>query len=358
MIVKDEAHVIARCLASVRPLIDHWIVVDTGSTDGTQALVRAALADVPGRLVERPWRDFAHNRSEALALARSLATYTLVIDADDELVLPPGFTPPNLAADTYSVDIVYDAVTYRRPQLVRNVLAWRYRGVLHEFLDCPEATTHGHLPIVMRINHEGARSTDPQTYARDAAVLEQALAEETDPFLVARYTFYLAQSYRDCGRAEQAITHYLARAELGFWDQEVFVSLLQAGRLMEACGHAVDAILDTYRRASAACPSRAEAAHAASRLCRLRERFADGCALAASALSLSMPADGLFVEPWIYAYGLRDEYAVNAYWAGLNRECLSACIDLLEREDLPTAYRQRVAANARFALNRLGSGAN
>jgi glycosyltransferase involved in cell wall biosynthesis len=38
MIVKDEAHVIRRCLGSVRPLIDSWVIVDTGSSDGTQSL--------------------------------------------------------------------------------------------------------------------------------------------------------------------------------------------------------------------------------------------------------------------------------------------------------------------------------
>ena len=99
MIVRNEAAVIRRCLNSVRPLIDHWIVVDTGSTDGTQDLVRAALAGLPGQLVERPWVDFAHNRSEALALARPHGTYTLIIDADDELLLPPDYVLPDLAAD-------------------------------------------------------------------------------------------------------------------------------------------------------------------------------------------------------------------------------------------------------------------
>jgi glycosyltransferase involved in cell wall biosynthesis len=42
MIVKNEAHVIRRCLASVRPLIDRWLIVDTGSSDGTQDVVREA----------------------------------------------------------------------------------------------------------------------------------------------------------------------------------------------------------------------------------------------------------------------------------------------------------------------------
>ncbi|MCJ2050481.1 glycosyltransferase, partial [Methylobacterium sp. J-070] len=51
MIVKNEAHVIRRCLESVRPIIDHWVIVDTGSTDGTEEVIRAALADVPGTLV-------------------------------------------------------------------------------------------------------------------------------------------------------------------------------------------------------------------------------------------------------------------------------------------------------------------
>lgn len=66
MIVKNEAPVIARCLASVRPLIDYWLIVDTGSTDGTQDLVREILHDVPGMLYERRWHDFATNRNEAL----------------------------------------------------------------------------------------------------------------------------------------------------------------------------------------------------------------------------------------------------------------------------------------------------
>lgn len=353
MIVRNEAHVIRRCLASVRPLLDHWIVVDTGSSDGTQTLVREAMAGLPGELVERPWVDFAHNRSEALDLARPHGTYALIIDADDELALAPGFNLPVLEADSYTLDIHYAGATYRRAQVVRNALAWRYRGVLHEFLDCPEARTQAHLPIVMRIHHEGARSTDPTTYARDAAILEGALVAEADPFLTARYTFYLAQSHRDRGEREAALAAYLRRAEMGFWSEEVFVSLYQAGKLMEALGRDPETVLATYARASAAAPSRAEAAHAASRFCRGLERFADGLAVAEPALSLPAPADGLFVEPWIYAYGLADEFAVNAYWCGRHRDCLEASLRALESGAVPEAERPRLLANMRFALDGL-----
>jgi glycosyltransferase involved in cell wall biosynthesis len=179
MIVKDEAPVIRRCLASVRPLVDHWLIVDTGSSDGTQNIVREAMAGLPGELVERPWVDFAHNRSEALELARPHAAYSLIIDADDELVLPPDFTRPALTADSYVVDIEDASTTYQRTQLVANKLAWRYRGVLHEFLESPGAEQAGHFPVVMRRNHDGRRRRDPTTYSNDAAILTRALETET-----------------------------------------------------------------------------------------------------------------------------------------------------------------------------------
>src|SRR5579871_1898388 len=203
MIVKNEAPVIRRCLSSVRPLIDYWVIVDTGSSDGTQAIIREHFTDVPGELHERPWVDFAHNRSEALALARPRAAYSLIIDTDDALEMPAGFVLPPLDQDSYLLDIQDVAIRYQRIQLVRNTLPWCYKGVLHEFLVADGATSQGHLPIVMRRNHDGARRRDPETYRKDARVLEEALAKETDPFFRQRYTFYLAQSYRDCGEKEK-----------------------------------------------------------------------------------------------------------------------------------------------------------
>jgi len=49
MIVKDEADVLERCFDSCRGLIDRWVICDTGSTDGTQDLIRRALAPTRGR---------------------------------------------------------------------------------------------------------------------------------------------------------------------------------------------------------------------------------------------------------------------------------------------------------------------
>ena len=62
MIVKNEEPVIERCLATVKPYIDYWVIVDTGSTDNTMEKIRNFMKDVPGELHECPWQNFEFNR--------------------------------------------------------------------------------------------------------------------------------------------------------------------------------------------------------------------------------------------------------------------------------------------------------
>lgn len=353
MIVKNEAHVIRRCLDSVRPIIDHWVIVDTGSSDGTQDVIRAAMDGLPGRLVERPWVDFAFNRSEALTLARPHGHYSLIIDADDELVIPAGFTMPRLDAPGYVFTILDSFTRYTRIQLVDNAYPWRYRGVLHEFLACEGASGTATLPLAMRRGEDGARHRDRSTYDSDVAVLEKALATEKDPALISRYTFYLAQSYRDRGDRRKALELYMKRAELGFWHEEVYISLLSSAYIMEGFDEPEGATLAVYDRAIAICPERAEARHGASRYCRERRNYVKGLHYAEAGLRLRMPADALFLQPWIYAYGLQDEYAVNAYCTGQYRAALQTCLDILKHPDVPAEHRARIARLSQEALDKM-----
>jgi glycosyltransferase involved in cell wall biosynthesis len=370
MIVKNEAPVIRRCLDSLRPLLDYVLIEDTGSTDGTQDVIREWLlqAGLPGIVVEEPWRDFAYNRTHALAKLREHAEidYAFMIDADDRIEIDAGFDvaafKANMTADFYDVEVRHGPIRHSRPHLYRNRFNFSWRGVVHEFVDVPEgplsrATATGfHIVII----GGGARSQDTAKFQRDAALLERALETEQDAFLQSRYTFYLAQSYRDFGDKENALTRYLARADLGFWDEEIYVSLNEAAKLQADIGQPAEEVLATYRRAIDKVPVRAEAYHGATLYCRLNGRNAEGYQIAQRGLPLTEapPPVGLFVQQWVYEYGLLDEYAISAYWSGHFRECLDASLRILGHPSCPEGYRKRVLDNARFAADKLPSTPN
>jgi glycosyltransferase involved in cell wall biosynthesis len=89
MIVKDEALVIERCLASVLPIIDYYCIVDTGSSDDTiERIERFFHGKCKGLVQQREWKDFGYNREEALQLCKEMQLrpdYALFIDADEVL---------------------------------------------------------------------------------------------------------------------------------------------------------------------------------------------------------------------------------------------------------------------------------
>ena len=95
LIVKDEEESLARCLASLGPLVDEVVIIDTGSTDRTPEIARVCGA----RVFEEPWQDdFSLHRNQALE--KATGRWLLVIDADEELFETDlGETRERLAAD-------------------------------------------------------------------------------------------------------------------------------------------------------------------------------------------------------------------------------------------------------------------
>ena len=80
MIAKDEAGFLKRCLESIQGLADEVVVADTGSSDHTREVARAAGAKV----IETPWEaDFSRARNVALESAKG--AWILVLDCDEVL---------------------------------------------------------------------------------------------------------------------------------------------------------------------------------------------------------------------------------------------------------------------------------
>lgn len=366
MIVKDEARVIERCLASVLPVIDYWVIVDTGSTDGTQQKIKDFFDrnGVPGELHQSTWKDFGFNRSEALEYAQKTEhDYSLMIDADEILVFEPGFDPmkfkENLTADLYNIFAQFGQTRYHRPQLTSNKKPFYYRGILHEYVDCKEpigtrdfARGFMNTPI-----QDGARSSNPKKYEHDAERFEAALAsgtvEEKD---FNRYHFYLAQSYRDSQQWEKALDAYVKRANLGGWNEEVFYSWYQAGRIMEILQKPFDEIVRVYFQAYQTAPWRAESLWAAARLCRTYCRWDQAYRFAKQALKVRYPEGALFVGQGIYEWAILDEFSIAAYWTEHYQEARHSATQLLQDNKFPQDQKERIEANLKFATDAILNG--
>nr|WP_235736238.1 hypothetical protein [Nocardioides alcanivorans] len=354
MIVRDEAHVIERCLRSVRPLIDWWVVSDTGSSDGTQELVRRTLADVPGRLLERPWVNFGHNRQEALEAARALPQssaedHVLWIDADEELVdLPTGW--PDLDADGHHLEVEFGPLRYQRLALVRLGMPWRWRGAVHEYLDLPDAEIGALGAPRVLVRKEGARSKDPDTYRKDALLIEAELVREPDD---PRMQFYLGQSWRDAGEPERALAAYRKRAaNPAGWLQERGLAALEVGLLLEQRSAPAPEVSDAFLDAVAWLPGRAEPLVHLARVERLRGRHEVAHVFASAAMAITAPPpDALFADLATYAWRARDEHALACWWTGRYAEGLpSALAASRARPDDP-----RLQENVAWFRRRLGS---
>ena len=355
MIVKNESHVLERCVAGVLPLIDAWCIVDTGSTDGTQQLAPRLLGHLPGQVVDVPWRDFAYNRSRALERARPFGDYSLMIDADVQCVIEPDVDPvelrASLTADVYDIELRDVAIEYVRPLLTSTRLAFAYRGVLHEFLDVPtEATRGGTLPGVRYHSfYDGARSRNPRKFADDAELLERTLAAGEDPDLVPRYTFYLAQSYRDAGLDEQAAATYERRAEMTEgWIEEAYVSWRWCGQLRQRLGRPLVEVLDAYARAFDLLPTRAETLCLAATAAREAGRLPLAYLYAHAGVDVPRPDNGLFVEHAAYDWRLRYELSVAAWYVKRFDEGLTASRSVLANPRIPDEIRDSVHDNLRF----------
>jgi glycosyl transferase family 2 len=353
MIVKDEVASLERCLDSCRALIDRWVICDTGSTDGTQDLIRRELAGIPGELYEHRWIDFGHNRSELMRLARGRGEYLLLLDADWTVEVSPGALD-RLVADSYLIRHV-GQVEFHNKRLVSGRLAWRYTGATHEYISSDAERTCERLAgVTIHVHSVGGSRTG--RWRCDAALLEAEL--ERDP-TDARAVFYLAQTYRDIGNESDddaklglALEHYRRRAGLGGWAEETYYAHYQVGVLSARLGDwpgAVVAFLTAWEQR----PARLEAVHDLA--VGLRERGLYRAAhqftrLSADLRPLPVPDDILFVAPWIYEWGMLFEYSITAYWCGEWSASILACKRLLAIDSLSVPYRRQTRANLQHAL--------
>ena len=349
MIVKNESGVILRSLGSVKRLIDYWVIVDTGSTDGTQKLIKDFMRGIPGELYERPWVNFEHNRNEALHLARKKAKYILFIDADEEFTYANDFIMPALKEEFYVVKHQLPNLEFYRISLINNDPGWFWKGVIHETLSHPNIANMQVkiLERLVNIYHTsgGCRSKDPNKCMNDAAILEKALIDNPDH---PRYQFYLAQSYFEAGKYDIALKAYEKRASMTDGSkQELFWSLYRIGIIQQfQMNDGPDVYLPSYTRAYVSRPTRVEPLFYIATYFYEQKKFSINYLLLKIAQELlHLPdthVDFVNVERWMVEWGIDFQLLQSAFNIGRYGEAYKLATNLLAANLMPDENRKNL----------------
>lgn len=229
MIVKNESKIIERALHHALPLIDCYCICDTGSTDNTKEIITAFFSrhNIPGKIVEEPFKNFSHNRNHALQQCNGMSDYVLLLDAD--MVLRIGNFDKRELLESQQFNILQgnNHFFFQNCRIVKNNGIFVYKGVTHECLSSVYPVEIVLLPREkLFIEDIGDGGSKKEKYQRDVQLLLHGLNEEPKND---RYHFYLANSYFDTEQWEKAIEWYQKRIELQGWEQEVWYSYFRLG---------------------------------------------------------------------------------------------------------------------------------
>ena len=342
MIVKNESEVIRRSLASVQSIIDYWVIVDTGSTDGTQKIIQEFMKDKPGELHERPWVNFEHNRNEALFLTKGKADYILFIDADEEFIYEKDFILPELNRDFYLIRHQLRDNDFHRISIINNDPGWSWVGIIHETISHLRANNMNfdYIPNLVNIYHEkgGNRSKDPHKCLKDAAILEKALSDDPTN---SRYVFYLAQSYFEGERYHKAFQVYEKRIAMDGNEQERFWSYYRIAIIQEFYLKLDPHIfISSYAKAYLHRPSRIEPLYYIASHYLKSGKYLINYLLIKIALAIPPSSDLILIERWMRDWALSYQLLQSAYSLGYYQESADIAQKLLATQNLPSDKRE------------------
>lgn len=141
MIVKNEEAVLARCLDSIKDLMDEMIIVDTGSTDGTKEIA----AKYTDKVYDFMWiDDFSAARN--LAFSKATKEYIYTADADEvlegenyekfrdlkQVLLPEIEIVQMKYGNQLSYGTAYNFDEEYRPKLFKRLREWIWTEPVHE----------------------------------------------------------------------------------------------------------------------------------------------------------------------------------------------------------------------------------
>jgi len=238
MIVKNAGDDFEKILTENLPIIDHWTILDTGSTDNTIEIInRVLVGKKKGNLYQDPFIDFKVSRNRCLDLAESICKYNLMLDdtyvINGDLRYFLNEVRGDQFADSFSFYIRSDDSEYTSNRLTVSDRNLRYIYKIHEVIT-PKNNNNVIIPIHYSYIYD-SRSDYMQNRTMNRKELDLKLLFEeldenpNDP----RTYYYLGQTYNLLEKYDLALEYFLKRAnhpEPGFI-QEKIDAIFEAGRL-------------------------------------------------------------------------------------------------------------------------------
>lgn len=327
MIVKDEASRVGPLVESLRDVVDCVTILDTGSTDGTQDVVRSlAKSGICCTLQEATFEGFAKSRNLALDLHGERTVFTLMLNVD------PLINGPALRAFLEERRSQTHEAAYRvrltpghyfQTSVLRTACRWRYVGRTHE-VPCGTIGMVG--PVVPGVSVVVDRTDRPveawrSRWMRDLQLLEADMVDTPqDP----RPVFYMAQTLECLGDLPQpegqssggwyisALGMYRRRGQMGGFRDEAYEALFRVGRVLDKLGQSeADA---AYIAAHDFDPRRAEPLHALALRYYKQGKHALTYLYARRAAELPLPDTDLFVDEAVYTWQAADLVGTSGYY--------------------------------------------
>ena len=341
MIVKNESRIIERCLNSVKDVIDSWCIVDTGSTDGTQEIIKDILKDVPGKLIERPWVNFGYNRTEAYHYAKDMGDWVLLIDAD-QVLINDSFSHKDLdnSLSFYNLEQTSQNLTYQNKRLLNTKKDWKCIGVTHEYWDSKDS--YGKKLESLRLVDIGDGGSKEDKFQRDLNLLTNGLKEEPHN---SRYMFYLAQTYKDLGNYKKAYDWYDICLSNSKWDEEIWYCEYMKSYCLSMINHSITELESQVMKAWMLRPWRMEPIYLLSKIYRDSKNWRKCYHLLKLCSTIEHPyTDILFIEHQLYKGIVIDELSIASYWINNKKKSLDLMFNLL-KTDYGKINRDRILKN-------------
>jgi glycosyltransferase involved in cell wall biosynthesis len=365
MIVKNESKIIRRLFDSVCDIINSYCICDTGSVDGTPQIIKEYFEakGIPGKVIEEPFRDFGYNRTHSLLACGGMenADYILLMDADMILEPDPSFDVTKFKQALHCAEAHYifqgsPTMSYKNVRIVKNGIGIKYWGVTHEVIETPPNSRYSNIgKDILFINDVGDGGAKADKFERDIRLLLRGLEEKPNND---RYTFYLANSYRENGEKQKAIETYKKRIEIGGWIEEIWQSYYNIGKCYQALGEDEKAIanwLEGYDRF----PDRLENIYEIMTHYRGKSKnrlVYELYRMVKDRLDQTRgkPLDNLFVQNDVYDYKIDYEYTISGYYCNPDKmDIAKLCMQVLGTPTVDHGIMKNVLSNYKFYAEKL-----